>query len=550
MGSFPVKNIRPVARLSLRGWLLVLVAITAGSIGMIADATDAFNALERKTIDARFRRRGGGPPPAEIVIVAVDPKSLTAINERPPISRRHYANLLEHLGRSGARLIAVDVKFVGTSDDASDDELLAALARNGPVLLGTNDTRHGPVPVPAGRRSAPGVVLGSVGIELDSDNVLRQMIYAPVTLKSFAVRAAEMVTGTPVAERNFDRNHAWIDFRGPPGTFRRVPLIDVLEGRVPASTFVEKVVLVGVTDPVSDVYVTAVSGTPMPGVEVHANALSTILRGFPVNTASTAVNALLVAALAAFPALLTSRLSALYALAGVMAVGLVFIAVAQVAFESSGAIVSVVAPLTALGISAAASVAADSFVEKRQRRRLEASLGALLPPPAPSAFFISYRREDSGWPARALKKELAKRFGEASVFLDTTAIYAGQEWPRRIEAAIRGCSVMLVLIGKRWLEPTDGARRLDDPRDWVRREVEGGLGRKDVLVIPVLLDGAEAPAENELPVPLKELTHREAVTLSGEHLEEEVDDLLNSIQKAQAQAISGQRDITDAENAP
>jgi hypothetical protein len=156
-----------------------------------------------------------------------------------------------------------------------------------------------------------------------------------------------------------------------------------------------------------------------------------------------------------------------------------------------------------------------------------------MPPPSPRAFFISYRRDESAWPARMLRDELVKRFGSSSVFMDTASLRAGQEWPREIQDALRGCSVMLVLISESWLVPdgAGGAPRIDDPRDWVRREIETVLRRPDAIVVPVLLDGATMPASDDLPESLRALADHQAVGLSVNSLAADIDALIESIEQ-------------------
>jgi hypothetical protein len=427
-------------------------------------------------------------------------------------------------------LLALDVQFIGASGDpAGDRALLAAIERHGPVLLAAPDTGEGSPALPTGAARAPGAELASAGVDTDADGVLRRMLYRQVALKTFAVRAAELVRGEPV--RGFEDNHAWIDFRGPPGTFPTVSMADVLDGTIPASRFAGKAVLIGVTAPVQrDVFVTAASSTPMAGVEVHANALETILRGVPLATVPGAVDVLLIVLLAAIPALLALRFSALVVLAGAVGAALLWLVVAQLAF-AAGAIVAVLYPLFGLLLAVAGVIAVDALIERRQRQALQAALDGLLRP-AQSAFFISYRRQQESFVAHALRAQLARKFGEASVFMDTEAIGAGEQFPRRIQEAILGCSVMLVIIGSGWLELADdqGHRRLDDPDDWVRREIEMGLSRPEVAVVPILLDGARVPEAEELPDSIKALALRNGVPLTGERLGVEVDELVDSIQ--------------------
>jgi hypothetical protein len=132
----------------------------------------------------------------------------------------------------------------------------------------------------------------------------------------------------------------------------------------------------------------------------------------------------------------------------------------------------------------------------------------------PAKIFVSYRRADAGWPARWLADRLAAQFGADVVFQDVDSIRPGDDFADEIEAAVGSCSVLLALIGPRWLAAESGTgRRLDNPQDWVRLEIEAAIRRR-IRVIPVLLDGARMPATDELPPSLRELARRQAVTLS------------------------------------
>lgn len=518
-----------IRRLPLRPALLSAVAVGAALLALISYETGALDGLERETIDARFGIRGDKAPGHGIVIVGLDQKSLAAFNERPPISRIHYARLLDRLQAANPRLIAIDVQFIGATHGPGDRALLQSIARNGPVLLATHDADGGPIPVPGGQRDAKGAVLASAAVDTDSDNVVRRMMYAPVAMPTFAVRAAELVTGAHVAEGEFPANHAWIDFHGPPGTYPTYSFIDVLKGRVSDSALRGKVVLVGVTDPVGkDVFVTAASSSPMAGVELQANALNTILDGFPLQPLVGGLEIAVLLALAATPALFAIRLAAIYMLLATLGTLLVFLLASQLAFNA-GWIVPVVDPILALILSAAGAATVDFLVERRQRRALESTLSR-LPGDRACDFFISYRRDQSSRPAQILKDELARRFGEDSVFMDVASLDAGQEWPRRLEEAIRESAVLLVLIGPEWLQAArpDGTRRLDDPRDWVRLEIEAGLRGQEV-VVPVLIDNARMPSEEELPDSIRGLARRNAFWLTVERGSAQIDELVDSI---------------------
>lgn len=128
--------------------------------------------------------------------------------------------------------------------------------------------------------------------------------------------------------------------------------------------------------------------------------------------------------------------------------------------------------------------------------------------------FISYRRDDTAWPAARLYDLLAARLGPEHVFKDIDNIEPGQDFVERITSAVTGCDAALVLIGPRWATITDaeGRRRLDDPDDFVRLEVATALAR-GILVIPILVDDADMPAPEALPTELAGLSRRQAVDI-------------------------------------
>jgi glycerophosphoryl diester phosphodiesterase len=130
--------------------------------------------------------------------------------------------------------------------------------------------------------------------------------------------------------------------------------------------------------------------------------------------------------------------------------------------------------------------------------------------------FISYRRQETAWPARQLYEVLVDRFGAESVFKDVDDIEPGDDFVERITEAVASCDVLLALIGNQWLAMTDihGGRRLDNPEDFVRLELTAALSR-GVRVVPILVDGAVMPRPEQLPPDLVPLTRRQAVEISA-----------------------------------
>src|SRR5262245_9269861 len=102
--------------------------------------------------------------------------------------------------------------------------------------------------------------------------------------------------------------------------------------------------------------------------------------------------------------------------------------------------------------------------------------------------FINYRREDSRADARSVYQRLERVFGKNRLFMDVDTIQKGRDFTKVLDEHLAQSDVMLAIIGNRWLTAQDekGARRLDDPDDFVRVEIARALDR-DISVIPVLV---------------------------------------------------------------
>lgn len=129
-----------------------------------------------------------------------------------------------------------------------------------------------------------------------------------------------------------------------------------------------------------------------------------------------------------------------------------------------------------------------------------------------------------------------------SVFMDIDTIAPGQDFVQVIEAALVDCEIVLVLIGPNWLNARDKRkrRRLDNPDDFVRMEIEGALSR-GLRVLPVLVGGAEIPSSRELPPSLALLARRHAFDVSDRRWRYDVQALLAALlvqSKALANAVA------------
>jgi hypothetical protein len=150
--------------------------------------------------------------------------------------------------------------------------------------------------------------------------------------------------------------------------------------------------------------------------------------------------------------------------------------------------------------------------------------------------FISYRRDDTSAHAGRLADALIARFGRRNVFMDIDAISPGVDFEERIHEALAACDVVLVLIGDDWLrlQTPDGRPRLHDEGDFVRLEVVAALGRADVTVVPVLVEGVEMPPAKELPEAVAPLARRHAFELSDTHWRYDVGRLGDIVDEAAA----------------
>jgi TIR domain len=144
--------------------------------------------------------------------------------------------------------------------------------------------------------------------------------------------------------------------------------------------------------------------------------------------------------------------------------------------------------------------------------------------------FICYRREDSSHFARLIYDRLQKRLGPEKVFIDVDNISFGVDFAEDLSKSLSTCDVLVAIIGKGWLSATDkdNRRRIDDPRDFVRIEIEAALNR-EVRVIPVLIDGATAPEAEDLPDSLKRLTRRQGIEISHNRFESDVEHLIRAL---------------------
>lgn len=146
--------------------------------------------------------------------------------------------------------------------------------------------------------------------------------------------------------------------------------------------------------------------------------------------------------------------------------------------------------------------------------------------------FISYRRKDSQAEARRLYDQLIKVYKPDEIFFDHLTITPGADFEQAIEAALAKCNVMIAVINKGWLKAADeaGRRRIDQPKDFVRREILHAL-ENGITLIPVLIGETDMPKEDDLPTELQRLSKRQAAVLREKQFNTDVKRLIAAIKK-------------------
>ncbi|MDH3640177.1 MAG: CHASE2 domain-containing protein, partial [Gammaproteobacteria bacterium] len=310
--------------------------MAAALIGLVAllTYTDSLWNWDQLIYDWQIRTWSRAPDDA-ITIVAIDERSLSELG-RWPWSRAVHAELVERLAGAGVRAVGLDVVFAEPNADEpeGDNRLVQAVSDLGRVVLPVvnEERRLGGqlvelLPIPALAEAA--AQLGHVDRQLDADAITRSAYlkaglgtphWPSFALAMLMVHQPKQWVAIPGLRHRssgdrfppaWTRDHQiWIPYAGPPGRIPRVSFVDVLRGGVPLENFKNKFVLVGATAAgMGDLLPTPVSGdrNPMPGVEVVANELDTLIQNLSVLPVPFGWRVLVTSLLVLAPLLLYSR---------------------------------------------------------------------------------------------------------------------------------------------------------------------------------------------------------------------------------------------------
>jgi adenylate cyclase len=316
-----------------------------------------------------------------VVLVAIDDRTFNSVQEWP-FARGLHARVIDHLARAGAKAIAYDVQFTEPSGrPAQDNQLIESVRRAGNVVLATTEIQNdGSTRIFGGgeglaySRGHPAWAL----FPNDPGGVIRRMDFDMSGLRSFPVEAATVLRGTRPALPS--GRTAWIDFPGPAGTVRTLSFGDVLNGHFDPAVVRGKVVVVGATAPsLQDLHATSTTGLDkMPGPEIQADAIQTVLDGFPLAPAPAIVEVALILLLGLAAPLLAIRLSPMVALGVTLGLAVLVAVGAQLAFDR-GLILSVVYAGIAGLLSCVATGAIEGMSTAYERERVRDTFARFVP---------------------------------------------------------------------------------------------------------------------------------------------------------------------------
>ena len=222
---------------------------------LFAYAGGALRSLELSSVDKRFQMRGKttASKPKDVVMVKIDDKSFSDLNLQWPFPRGAHAAMVNQLHEDGAKVIVFDVQFTEPSNDVDqDNDLIVSIARAGNVVLATSEVDNGRTRVLGDDKNVKlaHATVGNAILPFDTGSVIRRFEHSRGGIPTLSVAAVERANETPIKKSKFGTHgSAWIDFAGPPGTVKSVSYSDVLNGKVPARVFKDKIVIVGAATP-------------------------------------------------------------------------------------------------------------------------------------------------------------------------------------------------------------------------------------------------------------------------------------------------------------
>lgn len=318
---------------------------------------------------------GGLTPRQDIAIIAIDDKSLQEIG-RWPWDRAVFADLIKKLYK--AKVVGIDVAFFEYSNNESDAALVDAVKQAGNVIIPVEYTSYskeeGQVvgkgtlfPIKGLDKAALG--LGYINILTDSDGMSRAVnLNVKGDYDSFAKAVYKKYTSK---DYKVDSSRFLINFVGAPGSFVTYSFSDVLSGKVNVSKFKDKLVFIGATAPdLHDSYfVPTSSGKAMPGVEIHANTLQTMLENKELHNEDWSLVVLSIFACLFLVAFLVSRLNPWLVFAISLLLAIIYIVLAIYSFSNNIILNLIYVPLSLLA-GYSISLVFYFIIERKEKKQV------------------------------------------------------------------------------------------------------------------------------------------------------------------------------------
>jgi adenylate cyclase len=345
---------------------------------------DIFGGADLSSVDVRFSIRGNQAKPSNIVVVKVDDVTFDRLNERWPFRRSLHARLIKNLKADGAKVIAYDIQFSeptpGQAGVIQDNAFMDSSRAAGNLVFSTTEVNAGSEPNFIGGQAGIDYARARVGngnFDSDPGGVIRRVPFELDGLKSFSAVTVERFTGHKVPR--FSGETKLNDYVGPAGTIPSISFSDVYRGKFPKGYFRGKIAVVGAWAPsLQDIHPVSFGNDEMPGPEIQANAIETILRGLQLETVPSWLNLALIVFLGMLAPLASLRLNLLWTLVLALTAAAAFLVVTQVAFNH-GYVLSFVYPFGALTLSSIGSLAAHYLLTAFERERVRDVFSRFVP---------------------------------------------------------------------------------------------------------------------------------------------------------------------------
>ena len=369
--------------------------------------------LELATYDLRLWLRGPHPPSPSIVIVAINDESFKALNQNIRTwPRTDYARLIDAIAAGGPTVIGVDVAWTHASTEPDDEALARSLRQAGNVVLASLIEHQEGAEYKLDRYAAPIRLLaqaasgvGLVNLPRDNDGVVRRAtlwrFHNDVWYPAFGYEIARVYLGQPAVP--FDPTMGvvrlgehvlhlgsgqdlLINFCGGRATFPTISMYQVLNGEVSAQTFADKIVLIGFTTSLEqDLHATAFNppwGSPelIPGAEIHANVVASLLNNDPIRRAPTWLSTALSLAAVALTALAFWRLRPAQAVMVAGGSALLYLVAAFLLFARADLSLPVVSPVGLVAMTVTGGLVERVLIEEREKRRIRDRFQSFMAP--------------------------------------------------------------------------------------------------------------------------------------------------------------------------